>query len=665
MITVSWTEYLHRLLFSRGASDTPKFVKNPLAAEKGRTRVHMAAIGSLFLIRLAKQASLALALGVVLRGLVPAQAASPSFECFAVSDLVRVFEDGHRTATDGRKSLSLFGLQNETVSAQCVASAMEDLADLTVSVDPLRQTEGSAIIPGEDIRWDFVGGIFIEKNTPNRPKRDLTRAAPAWFPDYLSEDRHCNIRKGAQKAVYLTVKIPSDASPGEYRGAVTFTAGNGSNSLPLLLKVYPLKLPEQRHLMATEWFSTSQFRKHHNVNSGDEARFFDMLKVYAENMAEHRQNAFRLDLSLVESVRTPDSKLRFDFSQFDRWAKVFWDTGHMDLLETGFVATFGEGGWSSTNILLRDFPVKEENTGRRTKMAGTEFLPRFLPALVNHLQEKGWLERTVFHICDEPSNHNIMAWREASDFVHRYAPQLRRIDAIETPHCLGELEVWVPKLDHLATWQDVYEQAQRKGNELWFYTVGIFQGGSLLNKTADVPLIESRLMHWLNYRYGLNGYTTGDSMLGRTTRLMLPASTEATAGMFIPNRTACSTRCVGNRCAMDCRITNACGYWKTPLPRSRLHSLHASPLSSNPGAVAWRLPRGWSGLTRTIPRIPKCFTAPDVRRLRKPWPWISIRACSCRPTRWRTHRWLEIAPSTSTVGRSRGRPSMSTASRSQ
>ena len=36
--------------------------------------------------------------------------------------------------------------------------------------------------------------------------------------------------------------------------------------------------------------------------------------------------------------------------------------------------------------------------------------------------------------------------------------------------------------------------------------MGIFQGGSLPNKTVDVPLIESRLLHWLNYRYGLKGY---------------------------------------------------------------------------------------------------------------------------------------------------------------
>jgi len=139
-------------------------------------------------------------------------------------------------------------------------------------------------------------------------------------------------------------------------------------------------------------------------------------------------------------------------------------------------------------------------------MPGRDFLPRFLPALVEHLRRKKWLDKTLFHICDEPSNHNVMAWREASDFVHRYAPDLRRLDAIETAHCASSLEVWIPKLDHLATWQNAYEEARRQGRELWFYTVGIFQNGSLPNKTVDVPLIESRLMHWLNYRYGLKGY---------------------------------------------------------------------------------------------------------------------------------------------------------------
>jgi len=231
-----------------------------------------------------------------------------------------------------------------------------------------------------------------------------------------------------------------------------------------------------------------------------------MLAIYASNMAEHRQNVFRVSLDLIKSKLGEDGKFKFDFSQFDKWAQIFWDTGRMNLLETGFVARFGQGGWSSREIVLRDFRVQKESTSQAITVPGKEFLPQFLPALENHLREKGWLEKTVFHIADEPSNHNVMSWREASRFVHEHAPALRRIDAIETTHCLDRLEIWVPKLDYLATWYDTYEKARQQGSELWFYTVGIFQKGSYPNKTVDVPLIESRIMHWLNYRFGLKGY---------------------------------------------------------------------------------------------------------------------------------------------------------------
>jgi len=446
-----------------------------------------------------------LGMGLMPGSSFPIQAAQPAFECFATSDLDRVFEDGYGSLEHRQGALTLFGLRNETISAQCVLLAHEELEGLTLSVSPLKQVQGSGVIRAENIRWNFISGIFIEKNSPNRQRADLLRPAPAWFPDVLTEDRACSMRKGTRKAVYLTLKIPPETPAGEYRGAVSASAGGASVSLPITLQVYPLTLPAERHLLVTEWFSTSEFKKHHQLDSYDSARFYHLLGVYARNMAEHRQNVFRVGLGSTESRRAADGKLEFDFSRFDQQAQVFWDTGRMDALETGFIARFGKDGWSGSEVLLEDFPVTNAQ-GRRTSMSGEDFLPQFLPAFVAHLRAKGWLAKTLFHISDEPSDHNIMAWRAASDVVHRLAPELRRIDAIETPHCLGALEVWVPKLDHLATWHEAYEEAQRQGNELWYYTVGIFQGGSLLNKTVDVPLIETRLMHWLNYRYSLRGY---------------------------------------------------------------------------------------------------------------------------------------------------------------
>jgi len=400
-----------------------------------------------------------------------------------------------------------------------VIKAGKDLGRVTIYVSPLRHAESSVLLPENSIKLNFVGSIPIEQNTPKYRKADLIRPAPARFPDYLAEEKETSVEKGTYKAVFLTVKIPRDADAGTYTGSIIAkTCGTGfqpvvhgqdgraTRSLPLRLTVYPLTLPDERHLMVTEWYTTGRFQKFHGIDSSDPEQFYRMLGIYASNMAEHRQNVFRVSLDLISSKLSEGGKFKFDFSRFDKWAQIFWDTGRMNLLETGFVARFGEGGWSSHEIVLRDFRVEKESTSRMITVPGKEFLPQFLPALENHLREKGWLEKTVFHIADEPSNHNVMSWREASQFVHEHAPALRRIDAIETTHCFDRLEIWVPKLDYLATWYDTYEKARQQGCELWFYTVGIFQKGSYPNKTVDVPLIESRILHWLNYRFGLKGY---------------------------------------------------------------------------------------------------------------------------------------------------------------
>jgi len=427
------------------------------------------------------------------------------FDLFAVSDLEKVFEDGYN-CPGPQDAIEIFGIRNEYICAQCVIKAGRDLGRVTIYVSPLRHAESSAPLPENAIKWNFVGSISIEQNTPKYRKADLIRPAPARFPDYLAEEKESSVEKGTYKAVFLTVKIPRDADAGTFTGSITAKTDQGDKSLPLRLAVYPLTLPDERHLMVTEWYTTGRFQKFHGIDSSDPEQFYRMLGVYASNMAEHRQNVFRVSLDLITSKLGEDGKFKFDFSRFDKWAQIFWDTGRMNLLETGFVARFGQGGWSSREIVLRDFRVQKESTSQAITVPGKEFLPQFLPALENHLREKGWLEKTVFHIADEPSNHNVMAWREASQFVHENAPALRRIDAIETTHCFDRLEIWVPKLDYLATWYDTYEKARQQGSELWFYTVGIFQKGSYPNKTVDVPLIESRIMHWLNYRFGLKGY---------------------------------------------------------------------------------------------------------------------------------------------------------------
>jgi len=428
-----------------------------------------------------------------------------SFRVFAVSDLLQVFEDGYKLPPKS-DTIKLFGIRGEVISGQIVLSAKKSISNATVEISTLRNLTSGNTLPADAAEWDFVGSIPLQKNTPNQPLSAVVRAAPGRFPDYLMAERQINVKEKAFQSVWLTINIPATADAGTYVGKVTVKCNQGDQSLPLYITVYPLTLPSERHLKIVEWYSTSRFPEFHGIKDQYSEAWFNMLKIYAKNMVTHRQNTFRVPINSIVIRKSETKELEFDFSRFDKVAQVFWDTKKMDWLETGFLTKFGEGDWASTEIFLNDFRVINSLTGEKITMSGKEVIPYLLPAFESHLRGKGWLQKTFFHIKDEPSLHNALAWSDVSSYLHKYAPDLRRIDAIETTYLLDNIEIAVPKLDALASWYDSYKEWEQKGNELWFYTVGIYQGSLLPNKTIDMPVMDSRILHWLNYKYDATGY---------------------------------------------------------------------------------------------------------------------------------------------------------------
>jgi hypothetical protein len=430
---------------------------------------------------------------------------SPDFKLFGVSDLVTVFEDGYKLPPVS-DSVKLFGIGGEIISGQFAVHAEKNLTRVSVAVSNLKNELTGSNFPDDAISWNFVGSIPLKENTKNQPLNILARSAPAKFPEFLMPGKEIDISAKTWKAVWLTVKIPDSGLSGEYSGKITVRTGKEEHSLPLKLTIFRLDLPSERHLKIVEWYSTEGFERFHGIKEEYSPEWFGMLKKYADNMVEHRQNTFRVPMDAIEISRSASGKLEFDFKRFDQIARVFWETKKMDLLETGFLANFGEKDWFSTQVLLKDFPVADAVTGKQIRLKGEEVVPFLLPSFERHLRENGWLSKTLFHIRDEPSVHNALAWKEMSAYMHRFAPDLARMDAIETTFLLDDIEIACPKLDHFATWNESYKAWQEQGHELWFYTVGIYQGSRFPDKTIDMPLIDSRIMHWLNYTYDATGY---------------------------------------------------------------------------------------------------------------------------------------------------------------
>lgn len=422
-----------------------------------------------------------------------------SIDLWVTSPLTNVFRDTPKPPTPSQE-IELFSARNETECAQVVLKSSSS-QKVWLEATPLLHEDGKSSIPAQNISLDFVGYIHVDKNSTATPPEELARQAPADFPDPLLEDWETNLSPEENQPFLVKVFIPRNAKPGLYSGKIFIVTEEGNISIPLRLKVFPATLPDRLPIFVTNWFNTRAIATFHNIPEWSED-FWKILRLYAKEMRRGHQNVVLTPLSLINIWREEDGKLTFDFSEFDRWVELFLAEG-FERLELSHLGGRTTGEWECPTFTLPPRSAIDRATGQTIEVP----LEEFLPQLQRHLQEKGWLDRTLMHIGDEPIMVNVASWREQSTFAHRYAPKLKRIDAIHVPatELAGYLEVFVPQLNYLVEWLDTYKEIQRKGLELWFYTAWVPQG-KFLNRLLDYPLIKSRLLPWCGFLYGVTGW---------------------------------------------------------------------------------------------------------------------------------------------------------------
>ena len=113
------------------------------------------------------------------------------FKVLAVSDMVRVFEDGYNPPPSS-DTVKIFGIRSEILSGQFTIHAKNNLTGVTIEPGVLKNHKtGSTISP----EWNFVGTIPLTENTPGYEVPGITRKAPAQFPDYLTQEKQVNVSK--------------------------------------------------------------------------------------------------------------------------------------------------------------------------------------------------------------------------------------------------------------------------------------------------------------------------------------------------------------------------------------------------------------------------------------------------------------------------------------
>ena len=148
---------------------------------------------------------------------------------WASNPLEKIFRGTPPPKEADTNGVSLEALRNEYEPAQVCISSHDFKGPVRVKVNPLIHRSGKHRI--ESVNARFVGYVSTPRNVPGSERFS---DCPDAYPDPLILDEEVVLGRQQTQPVWITVKIPKDALPGEYDGSieVTTTAGHSSNRLP-------------------------------------------------------------------------------------------------------------------------------------------------------------------------------------------------------------------------------------------------------------------------------------------------------------------------------------------------------------------------------------------------------------------------------------------------
>jgi len=415
-----------------------------------------------------------------------------------VDPLVKVFKDS--APAEGVRPEPVQVAVGEVAEWQLVVNSDIELAGVRVRISELFCQGSSAGRP----KVRFPGYVPVDR-TYAEPASDLLRQVPCEYPDPLFLAASEAIPANTNQPIWIDLPIRAGTKPGVYSATVTIEVRGEKATIELQAAVRGVTAGKSR-LWVTNWFNTETGYMPGSNSPGTEEEE-SYLGLIARSMAAHRQNVAiisPLDLSIYgwDSL----GALWVDFSRFDTWVRIFMKAGVVGRIEGGHLGARVSSEWESQFGL--NVRVPENGTVKMVAPDSAEaesFYSQFLPQLVSHLKKRRWLGRYLQHLADEPIEANVESYRQMAALVRKYAPELRIIEATHTHDVEGCIDVWVPQLNFAADGFDFYKARQEAGDEFWTYTC-IWPEGEYANRFIELPLIKTRLLHWINFRYGITGY---------------------------------------------------------------------------------------------------------------------------------------------------------------
>lgn len=325
------------------------------------------------------------------------------------------------------------GWRGERINLQLVLWAAENIPDIKISSSDLTGSKENRI-DSSAVRIHLVRYVITDEFLGGYGYRDHDTIPAHLVADPFENTNVYNLPAKTCRPVWITIDIPPDAVPDNYKGAIRIK--NRSRQLEeftLNLKVQDKVLPPPSewtyHLDL--WLNPFAIARYHKLDLWSN-EFWEQLKPYARMLANAGQKCITAIIiddpwkslpvydgykSMVKRMKKSNGDWEFDYSIFDQYVGFMQECGITEQINCYTMATWGDeyryfDEDSSKYVLIRTSPGSNKYES---------FWKPFLIDFSSHLREKGWLEKTCIAM-DERSPKQVKVILE---LIEKYASDIK------------------------------------------------------------------------------------------------------------------------------------------------------------------------------------------------------------------------------------------------
>jgi len=221
------------------------------------------------------------------------------------------------------------------------------------------------------------------------------------------------------------------------------------------------------------------------------------------------------EYNIVRPRKSKQGKIICDFDLFDRWVQTAMVKGISEELDLYGLLGVWDVNFSNKSfgnpfsdhddaLRIRYF---DEQGGQYDYLSEKKELRQYIKELVLHLKTKGWWKKTVICVDEPREADKLLAWME---FLREVEPGFRFKMMISKTEFLTKFKEhvtdWALDLPTLIRAQELIPatKAENKGNGKISWYVSCVPEKP--NSTLNSPLIENRIMPWLNFYFRMDGF---------------------------------------------------------------------------------------------------------------------------------------------------------------